>query len=160
MRATNASIKRSAMLACTRIRDPAMQICPLLPKALTSAPSIARSKSASSKMILADLPSNSKCTGVSRAAAALMISRAVLPRPVSDIRSTPSAVASAAPVTEPRPLTRFTTPEGSPADSNKRTSWSTARGANSEGLRTQLLPKAMHEAICMLDKARHAFQGV
>ena len=136
-----------------------MQICPLLLNILTSEPSSARSKSASSKMIFADLPPNSKCTGVRFAAAAAMTCRAVCPPPVKAMRSMSADPASAAPVTAPLPLTTLSVPGGKPASSISATIRNTDSGVNSDGFSTAVLPKARLDAICMLASASGAFQG-
>ena len=157
--ATNASVKRSAMPRCTRMRDPAIQIWPLLLKILTREPSTARSISASSKTMLADLPPSSKWTGVRFAAAAAITCLAVLPPPVNPMRSISGEPASAAPVTAPLPFTTLIVPGGRPASSINATNFKMESGVNSEGFSTQVLPNARLEAICMLARASGAFHG-
>ena len=59
----------------------------------------------------------------------------------------------------PRPLTRFTTPSGTPASRSIGMNRATASGVTSDGLATQLLPKAMAPAIFIDVSASGAFQG-
>ena len=59
----------------------------------------------------------------------------------------------------PRPLTRLTTPGGSPASWNSSTILSMDTGVYSEGLSTQLLPNAMQVATRIEARASGAFQG-
>jgi len=84
---------------------------------------------------------------------------AVTPPPVNAIRATSADAASALPVISPHPLTRLTTPGGQPASSMSETSRNIDSGVNSDGFNTQVFPKAMAEAICILASASGAFQG-
>ena len=79
--------------------------------------------------------------------------------PVKAITSTSSLAVKAAPVTWPRPLTILITPSGKPASDNSSIKGINPSGVSSDGLSTQLLPKAIAPASFMLASAIGAFQG-
>ena len=110
-------------------------------------------------MMLADLPPSSSATGFRLRPAVAAITRPVAVPPVNPTMSTPGCDTKASPVTAPRPFTRLTTPAGSPASCSTSTIRRTESGVNSEGLSTQVLPQAIHEAMRIEDSASGAFQG-
>ena len=73
---------------------------------------ITASKSASSRMMLADLPPSSCATRLTVGAAARATSMPARVEPVNDTMSTSGCAASGAPTLTPSPLTRLNTPGG------------------------------------------------
>ena len=68
-----------------------------------------------------------------------------LPVPVSPVkatRRTRGCVTSASPIAEPRPVTTFSTPAGSPASWKSSATLSVASGVDEAGLTTIVLPAA------------------
>ena len=88
-----------------------------------------------------------------------MMARPVCEPPVKPTMSMPRCETSETPVTWPRPLTRLTTPFGSPASWNNSTMRSIDSGVYSDGFSTQVLPKAMQVATRIEASASGAFQG-
>ena len=76
---------------------------------------MARSRSASSRMMLADFPLSSRCTRLIPAAASSITRRPARTEPVSDTISTSGCVTIASPTSGPTPHTRLRTPSGRPA---------------------------------------------
>ena len=110
-------------------------------------------------MMLADLPPSSSSTGFRDLPAADMMILPVSDPPVKPTISTSGCVTSAVPVTGPRPLTRLTTPGGSPASWKISTMRCMECGVYSEGLSTQVLPKAMQVATRIEASGTGAFHG-
>ena len=109
--------------------------------------------------MFADFPPSSMVTGVRLLAAADIIARPVSVPPVNEIRSMSGCEHKALPVTEPEPFTRLTTPSGTPASFSKFIIANIVKGVCSEGLTTQLLPKAIAAAAFIVRRASGAFQG-
>ena len=78
---------------------------------------------------------------------------------VNLVNGSGSVTGSALPVTEPEPFTRLTTPSGTPASFSKFIIANIVKGVCSEGLTTQLLPKAIAAAAFIVRRASGAFQG-
>jgi hypothetical protein len=91
---------------------------------------------------LADLPPSSSATRAIRSAAACVIARPVAVEPVNETMSTSGCPAIAAPTTGPVPVTRLSTPGGSPASSAASTSRYATSGVSSLGLSTTVQPAA------------------
>ncbi|MNS80774.1 hypothetical protein D3C72_1144680 [compost metagenome] len=90
--------------------------------------------------------------------AAVAILRPVATLPVKLTASTPSS--SARPAAAPSPLTRLATPPGKPARSRILNSSQAAPGVCSDGLSTNVLPKAKAGAIFQAGIAIGKFHGV
>ena len=110
-------------------------------------------------MMLADLPPSSMVVAFRPLAAEARMARPVVVPPVKDTTSTEGCSTSATPVTGPRPLTRFTTPGGRPAACTISMKRCMPAAATSEGLTTQLLPKAMAAATFIEHSVVGAFHG-
>jgi hypothetical protein len=103
--------------------------------------STAVSRSASGKTTKGDLPPNSSVTGANRPAAARITAVLTSPLPVKDTFRTSSCSTRAVPVTDPGPVTTFTTSSGS----TPAASWAiriVVSGVAFEGLITAQLPAA------------------
>ena len=118
-----------------------MQVCPVAPKMPASAPTSARSKSASLNTMLGDFPPSSSVTGLRLAAAAQAMARPTPGLPVKLILSTAGLAVSAAP-TAPAPVSTCTTPAGKPACSTSRAISSVVTLACSLGFTITQLPAA------------------
>ena len=98
-------------------------------------------RSASGKMMLADLPPSSKVSGVRFRAAISINVRAVAVPPVKLTLLIPGCPTSAAPASGP-PVTTLSTPGGSPAKSASSANRNMPKGAISGGLATTAFPAA------------------
>lgn len=96
----------------TNSRDVSAQPWPAWVTMLNAANMAAAAKSASSSMITADLPPNSRKTRLTVWLAAAMILRPTAVDPVKVITSTSGLVVSASPTAGPEELSTFTTPGG------------------------------------------------
>ena len=119
-----------------------MQVCPELRNALPTPTFTALVRSASERITLADLPPSSSATLAMRSAAACEMARPVAVEPVNDTMSTPGWPAMAAPTIGPVPVTRLSTPAGTPASSAASNSRYATSGVSSLGLRTTVQPAA------------------
>jgi len=91
---------------------------------------------------LADLPPSSSATRLIPAPAVAAICRPTAVEPVKETRSTSGCPASAAPATEPTPVTRLNTPAGKPAPSTIRANSRATSGVSSAGFSTTVQPAA------------------
>jgi hypothetical protein len=130
------------MLSCSSTRDPAMQVCPVAANTPASTPLQALARSASSKMMLGDLPPSSSETRARWSAAPRITDCPVAEEPVKAILATSGWRTSAAPAPSPRPVTTLTTPSGKPASSITAASSRVEAGETSDGLTTTVLPAA------------------
>ena len=105
--------------------------------ALTAAPT-----SASSHTITGSEPPSSSERRLSCGAATEATRRPTSVEPVNAIRRTSGWPTSASPISEPRPVTTFSTPSGTPASANRRATSSVASGVVAAGLATTVLPIA------------------
>src|SRR5438067_1026652 len=142
------------------IRLVAVQRWPVVPKAPQSAPSIARSRFASSSTIMGFLPpsSSEQCLKLLAAVVPMVLPTAL--DPVNEIARTSGCSSIGAPASAPNPVTMFTTPFGTPASASTRTKLNVESGVSCAGLITQVLPQtkagnSFHDGIAM-----GKFQGV
>ncbi len=157
---SKASMKRSMAECWTRMRERAQQSWPALPKTALGAAAAARSRSASAKTMLADLPPSSSVTRLIVCAAAAAIPRPTSVEPVKATLATSGCSTRRCPHTRPGPTTTLTTPSGIP-DSTAILSNSTAvSGVSSAGLRTTVLPAASAGPSFQPAMTSGKFQGV
>src|ERR687886_728812 len=102
----------------------------------------AASTSASSQTITGSEPPSSTDTRLSCGPAIDMTWRPTSVEPVNAIRRTSGWPTSASPMTEPRPVTTFSTPSSTPASAKIRATSSVASGVVAAGLATTALPLA------------------
>ena len=126
----------------TSMRVHAEQVWPAFKKALETETPTALSKSASSRMTLADLPPSSSATRLIVPAASSATRRPAAVDPVSEIMSTRGWRTRASPNGGPRPVTRLNTPGGSPASCTTSARMNAVSGATSLGLSTTVQPAA------------------
>ena len=136
-----------------------MQVCPVAPKIPASAPTTARSTSASAKMMLGDLPPSSSVTGRRLRPAIAAISRPTAALPVKLTLSTPAWLTSTLP-TAASPVTTLNTPAGNPACSTNFANSSVVAEACSDGFTTRQLPAASAAASLLASKVMGEFQAV
>src|SRR5258708_37876924 len=103
-------------------------------------------KSASSRMMLADLPPSSWATRLTVGAAARATSMPARVDPVNDSLSLSGRAERQAPTLMPSPLTRLNTPAGAPASSRISADRMAFRGGPSDGLSTIVQPVARARA--------------
>ncbi|MBS1256225.1 MAG: hypothetical protein MAG581_02038 [Deltaproteobacteria bacterium] len=103
----------SATLSCTKRREPAQQTCPWLNQIASTRPSMALSRSASSKTINGDLPPSSRVSFLSEFAVCSRISLPISVEPVKAIFFKSGCFTISEPVS-PGPVITFKTPGGSP----------------------------------------------
>ena len=137
-----------------------MQRWPDVPNAPQIEPSTALSMSASSITMMAFLPPISSEQIALRSAHADATRCPVSVEPVNEISRTEGWSQSLAPITEPWPITRFTTPGGMPASSHAFTRLKVDSGVSSAGFMTTVLPQtsagiSFHDGIAI-----GKFQGV
>ena len=118
------------------------------------------SKSASSRMMLADLPPSSWATRLTVGAAFCATRTPARVEPVKDIMSTSGCWLSAVPTPGPSPLTRLNTPAGTPAASRISAKIIASNGAISLGLSTIVQPAARAGATLTAIWFIGQFQGV
>ena len=106
-------------------------------------PRTAASMSASSRMMLADLPPSSCVTRLTVGAALIATWMPARVEPVNDIMSTSGCVAMAVPTVGPSPSTRLKTPAGTPASCMICAQRWAFSGASSVGFNTIVQPAAM-----------------
>ena len=124
------------------MREGALQDCPVL-FIMCSTPRVtAGSRSASSRMMLGDLPPSSCATRFTLGAASIATCVPARVEPVKDIMSTSGCLDSAAPTLGPAPLTRLNTPAGTPASCMISAHTCAERGAISLGFSTTVQPTA------------------
>src|SRR5579884_1675484 len=142
------------------IRLVAVQRWPVVPKPPQSAPSMARSRFASSSTIMGFLPpsSNEQCLKV--LAVVVPMVRPTALDPVNETARTSGCSSIGPPASGPKPATMLTTPLGTPASVRTRTRLKVDNGVSCAGLITQVLPqtkagRSFHDGIAM-----GKFQGV
>lgn len=109
--------------------------------------STARSISASSHTMTADLPPSSNMHGVRFKAAAAATCRPVATEPVNATFWTAGCLTSGVPAAGPRPATMFRTPGGKPAAFARSPRSRQVCDACSEGLSTAVQPGAKHQTL-------------
>ena len=117
-------------------------------------------RSASSRMMLADLPPSSWCTRLTVSAAALATRMPARVEPVKETMSTPGWREMASPTVGPSPLTRLNTPFGTPASSIASAKMMALSGAISEGFSTMVQPAASAGATLHMIWLSGQFHGV
>ena len=158
--AAAAAAASSIFSAGTRMRVPALQLCPVfmhIPK--KSRPTVSPT-SAEGRTMLADLPPSSCATRLTVGAAFLATSTPARVEPVKLIMSTSGCEERWAPTVGPSPLTRLNTPAGTPASWSTSAKRSALRGAISEGLSTMVHPVAIAGATLQAIWLSGQFQGV
>ena len=118
------------------------------------------SKSASSRMMFADLPPSSCATRFTVGAALRATSMPARVEPVNDTMSTSGCDASGTPTLTPSPFTRLNTPAGTPAASRISAKMIAFSGATSDGLSTIVQPAASAGATLHAIWFSGQFQGV
>ena len=126
----------------TSIRVGALHDCPEFVHIPKTSRDIDCTKSASSRMILADLPPNSCATRLTVGAAFRATSMPARVEPVNETMSILGCDEIAAPTVGPSPLTRLNTPAGTPASSIISANKIALNGATSDGLSTIVQPAA------------------
>ena len=131
----------SATGSATITRVAAMHSCPALYMPAPAMALAVAARSVSSNTITGALPPSSRTERRGALADAAAMARPVATEPVNDTRSMSGWLTRSAPVVEPRPLTRFSTPAGrrSAATCTNRVVES---GVFSAGLSTSVLPVA------------------
>ncbi len=151
----------SSMRACgTSIRVGALQDWPEFLKQCIVPPVTAFGKSASSRMMLADLPPSSWLTRFTVGAARLATSMPARVEPVNEIMSRSGCALIAAPTSGPSPLTRLKTPFGTPASCRISAKISAEVGVYSDGFSTMVQPAASAGATLQAIWFMGQFQGV
>ena len=150
---------RSYTERSTRIRDRAQQSWPALPKTALGAAAAARSRSASAKIRLADLPPSSRVTRLIVCAAPSITRRPTSVEPVNPILATSGWAMSRSPTTEPGPTSTLTTPKGRPASRASSAKRSAVSGVSSAGFRTTVLPHARAGPSFQLASMSGKFHG-
>ena len=121
---------------------------------------MALGRSASSRMMLADLPPSSWATRFTVGAAARATSTPARVEPVNDTMSTSGWADSGAPTLTPSPWTRLNTPAGTPASSRISAKTMAFKGATSDGFRTIVQPAARAGATLQAIWLSGQFHGV
>ncbi len=142
------------------MRDGALHDCPVLLNMCISPCVTAFSRSASSRMMLGDLPPSSCVTRLTVGAALIATCVPARVDPVNDIMSTSGCFDRAAPTVGPSPLTRLKTPAGTPAASITSAQICADRGAISLGLSTTVQPTARAGATLQAIWLIGQFHGV
>src|SRR5579864_6740563 len=142
------------------IRLVAVQRWPVVPNAPQSAPSMARSRLASSSTIMGFLPPSSSEQCLKVFAAVVPIVRPTAVDPVNETARTSGCSSMGAPDSLPNPLTMFTTPLGTPASVSTRTRLNVDNGVSCAGLITQVLPQTSAGRSFQDGIAMGKFQGV
>ena len=136
-----------------------MHFWPVERKAPSMTCSAASSRSASARTMAGFLPPISACTGTPRLAAAAASWRPTPVEPVKVSPSSPGWSTKALPM-EPGPISRFSTPAGSPAVSSACASRSASNGTVLAGFHTTVLPYASAGAIFQAGMAIGKLNGV
>ena len=146
--------------AGTSIRVGALHDWPEFMKQLCTPAATALLKSASSRMILADLPPSSCATRLTVSAELLATAIPARVDPVNDIISISACCDMASPTLGPSPFTILKTPAGTPASSRISVHKAALRGATSEGFNTMVQPAAKAGATLQAIWLIGQFQGV
>jgi hypothetical protein len=150
----------SMRAAGTSMREGALHDWPELLHMAAMSREITLAKSASSRMMFADLPPSSCATRLTVGAAARATSTPARVEPVNDTMSTSGWAESAAPTPAPSPLTRLNTPAGTPASSRISVKMIAFSGATSDGLSTIVQPAASAGATLQAIWLIGQFHGV
>src|SRR3984893_8795904 len=142
--------------ASTRVLS--QQIWPLLSRVTPKNCSIEAARSASSRIIAADLPPSSRVTGRSSRPHASAIQRPAALEPVNETLSTPGGSTRYAPTYRP-PGTPLSTPSGRPAAAAASATRNASSTVSSAGLRTMVQPEANAGAILRNEIDCGTFQG-
>ena len=126
--------------------------CPEFIATVLTAAATARSRSASAKTTIGDLPPSSNVNGTSRSPAMPARSRPVATDPVNAIRRTRGWATRGVPASGPVPVTTLNSPSGSPASVASLARCRVDVDVNSDGLATTALPTASAG-----ETARHAW---
>jgi len=118
------------------------QVCPALMKAWFRLARTAFSKSASSRITLADFPPSSSETFFTVFAASSATRRPAAVEPVNETMSTPGCVTIASPTTGPEPDRKLNTPRGSAVRLAISASMKHESGTTSLGFSTTVQPAA------------------
>src|SRR4029453_4803162 len=145
---------------CNRSLEPAWQLCPDAAKMPETTPFTARSKSASSKTMLGDLPPSSSVTVFNPRRAGSKIFLPAAPPPVKPMCRTRGWVTNGSPTSDPSPVTTLTTPLGNPASDTIAASSTIEAEVNSDGLTTTVQPAARAGASFQLVRVSGEFHGV
>ncbi len=151
-RSTSLWVNSSATRSCTKRRSTEMQSWPLLENIARSAPSTARSTSASSSTTIAFLPPSSIELGTSRSAACDATWRPTSVLPVNITYSTLSI--SSGPSSDPEPVITCISPAGSPASSRTATPQRALKGVLLSALSTTPLPAARAGRESLMERVR------
>src|SRR5689334_22856213 len=106
------------------------------------------------------LPPISRCTFLNDGADFSETVRPTSVDPVNETTRTSSLIDRASPTSPPPPVTRLTTPLGTPASSRMRTKLSAESGVKVAGLKTTVLPQTSAGMIFQDGIAIGKFQGV
>src|SRR5262249_22816291 len=106
------------------------------------------------------LPPISRCTFLNDGAAFSETTRPTSVDPVNDTTGTSAPAESASPTSPPPPVTRLTTPGGTPASSRILTKFSAESGVSVAGLKTTVLPQTRAGMIFHDGIAIGKFHGV
>src|SRR5262249_33058680 len=120
----------------------------------------ASSSFASSITMMTFLPPISRWTFLNDGADCSDTVRPTSVDPVNETTRTCSLVESALPISSPPPVTRLTTPGGTPASSRIRTKLSADNGVSVAGLKTTVLPQTSAGMIFQEGIAIGKFHGV
>src|SRR5262249_45400281 len=138
----------------------AVQRWPVVPKPPHKQPSTARSSFASSITMTTFLPPISRWTFLKDGAAFSETVRPTSVDPVNDTTRTASCCDNTLPISSPPPVTRLTTPGGTPASSRIRTKFNADNGVSVAGLNTTVLPQTSAGTIFHDGIAIGKFHGV
>src|SRR6266849_2301302 len=139
-RSTNRSTKSLYKLLWTATRLAAVQRCPLVPKPPQTAPSTAKSRLASSITMMMFFPPISRLQCLNSGAQVCEMTRPTSVEPVKLTTGTSRFPAMVAPTRDPLPLTKFSTPRGTPASVSTCTRLYTDSGVSWAGLITTVFP--------------------
>ncbi len=142
------------------MRDGALHDCPVF-DIIDSTPAFtAALRSASSRMMFADLPPSSCDTRLTVSAAALATCTPARVEPVNETMSMSGWREIASPTVGPSPSTRLNTPFGTPASASTSANRCALSGAISLGLSTTVQPAASAGATLQLIWLIGQFHGV
>src|ERR1035437_6476745 len=158
-RASSMETNVSCTPSCTTRRLVAVQRWPVVPNAPQSTPSSARSRSASSRTIIAFLPPISSDSRLCERPHSPPTLLPVSVEPVNDTRATSGCATIAAPAS-PLPCTRLMTSGGRPASSRISTNKCPVIGTSSAGLNTQAFPRTSAGNIFHVGIASGKLNGV
>ena len=138
----------------------AVQVWPELRKHAPTTPLTAFARSASSRMMAADLPPSSSATRLTVAAATWETRRPAPVEPVKETMSVSGCATMGSPTTGPNPVTMLKTPGAKPASSMISARMKAESGATSLGFRTTVQPAARAGATFAPTWLRGKFHGV